>query len=99
MIVLTNARATASAPRSFEIEKGDEREIAPGITLGISDIDPVARRVYGWIWLKGDGRSLIVRAQPAFSPLVFYQGGSRRELRFTGLSTDSAVGRLTVSAN
>ncbi len=82
----------------FDVLKGHGEEIAPGISLGVTDTDPLRGRVYGWVWLAADHRSVMLRAQPAGEPVVFYEDGHRRELRFTAVSDGSARGTLSAPA-
>lgn len=88
------AHQRASKPASFEVLKGQGREIAPGISFGLTDTDPQTNRVYGWIFLAAEQRSILLRNQPISRPVVFYQDGHRRELFFTALSRDSVGGKL-----
>ena len=91
-------RPVAMKPASFDIRKGHSQEIAPGISLGVTDTDPRTDSVYGWMWLKGDRRTILVRDQPADEPVVFYTDGQRRELRFTSVSGNWVAGRLSAPA-
>jgi len=88
-------RPVAIKPASFDIRKGHSQEIAPGISLGVTDTDPHTGSVYGWMWLRADRRTILVRDQPADRPLTFYQDGQRRELRFTSVSENWVAGRLS----
>jgi sortase A len=89
------ARPVAMKPASFDIRKGHSQEIAPGISLGVTDTDPRTDSVYGWMWLREDRRTILVRDQPADEPVVFYMDGQRRELRFTSVSENWVTGRLS----
>jgi sortase A len=90
-----SARPAAVKPASFDIRKGQSQEIAPGISLGVTDTDPDTGSVYGWMSLKPDNRTVLLRDQPSDEPLIFYQDGQRRELRFTSVSENWVVGRLS----
>lgn len=93
-VLKTESRPAAPASHTFEILKGQQQQIAPGISFGLTDVDPRSRRIYGWIWLARDQRSILLRDQRAANPVVFYQGGHERKLFITGLSRDSIQGKL-----
>ncbi len=86
---------TATRPADFEIRKGSSREVAPGISLGITDIDPRSGSVYGWIFLAREQRTILMTNHRIRKPVMFLQGGRERELRFSGISNDTARGSLT----
>jgi hypothetical protein len=79
---------------AFQIGKSRSRQLAPGISLGVTHIDPLAREVDGWLWVMPDRRTIWLRNQPAQEPLVFYQDGERRELMIAGVTNDVASGYL-----
>jgi sortase A len=81
---------------SFNIPVHHSRELAPGISVGITDADVDAGRVYGWMWLMPDRRTMWLRDQPVQDPLIFYSGpkGSRHELTITNVSANSVSGYL-----
>jgi chaperonin cofactor prefoldin len=80
----------------FEVDKGHNYELAPGISLEISGTDVAYRRVTGWMWVLPDHRTIWLRQQDAQQPVVFYsnQDGKKRELVITGVTHKSAVGYL-----
>jgi sortase A len=92
--VATSTRVLARTA-SFEIQKGHAEQVAPGISLGLTDTDTQNGSVYGWMWITPDHRTILLRDQPAGQPFIFYQGGSRRELLFRGVSENSATGSLS----
>ena len=75
----------------FQIGKGHSRELAPGISFGLTSADSAGRRVNGWMWLMPDRRTIWLKNQSMREPVVFYGGddGTRRELRITNVSNDS----------
>jgi sortase A len=93
-----SAPPVAMKPAGFDIRKGQSQEIAPGISLGVTDTDPRTGSVYGWMSLKPDNRTVLLRDQPSDEPLIFYQDGQRRELRFTSVSENWVAGRLSPAA-
>lgn len=80
----------------FEVDKGRNVELAPGISLEISGTDVAYRRVSGWMWVLPDRRTIWLRQQGAQEPVVFYSitDGKRRELVITSITEKSAVGYL-----
>lgn len=87
-------RTQGDAHADFDVSKGQARMIVPGISFGLTDTDPRTGRIYGWILLTQDQRSILLRNQPESRPVVFYQGERRRELLFTAVSRDSVRGKL-----
>jgi hypothetical protein len=80
----------------FEVNKGRNVELAPGISLEISGTDVPYRRVSGWMWVLPDRRTIWLRQQGAQEPVVFYStsDGKKRELVITSVTDKSAVGYL-----
>ena len=80
----------------FEVDKGRNVELAPGISLEISGTDVAYRRVSGWMWVLPDRRTIWLRGQGAQEPVVFYStaDGKKRELVITSVTEKSAVGYL-----
>ena len=80
----------------FEVDKGRNVELAPGISLEISGTDVSYRRVSGWMWVLPDRRTIWLRSQGAQEPVVFYSNsdGKKRELVITSVTDKSAVGYL-----
>ena len=82
----------------FEVSKGRNAELAPGISLEISGTNVEYRRVSGWIWVTADRRTIWLREQGAQEPVVFYgnEDGRRRELVITSVTPHAAVGYLLI---
>ena len=80
----------------FEVTKGRNQELAPGISLGITETDVAFRRVSGWMWLLPDRRAIWLRGQGSQEPVVFYgyNDGKKRELVITNVSKGSVAGYL-----
>jgi sortase A len=99
------ARQSAKTPSAkpgarkvnFTIATHHSRELAPGVSLGITDTDVSGRRVDGWMWLMADRRTIWLRAQRVADPLVFYSGsdGKRRQVTITNVTSNSATGYLS----
>jgi sortase A len=82
----------------FNVSLSHSRELAPGISLGLTQTDVPEQRVNGWMWLLADRRTIWLRNHDASEPVVFYgfQDGKRRELRITGVTASSIEGYLTL---
>jgi sortase A len=82
----------------FTIEKDHSRQLAPGISIGITDTNAGDRRVNGWMWLLADRRTIWLRDQSTSDPVVFYSAGDgrRHELRITQVTPNSATGYYRV---
>jgi cell division protein FtsB len=80
----------------FEVSKGHSRELAPGISLGITGTDVAFRRVSGWMWVLPDRRTIWLRQQGAQEPVDFYgyRDGMKRELVITSVTKGSVAGYL-----
>jgi hypothetical protein len=80
----------------FEVNKGQTREVGPGITLTVSNTNVDYQRVEGRVHLVADGRILWVRDQSIQQPVVFYNQEDDRsyELVFTRVTGNGAVGYL-----
>ena len=84
----------------FEVARNHSRELAPGISLGLTKTNLAYRRYDGWLWLMPDRKTVWIRSQSAHRPVVFYSkvDGRPRELMITHVTKDSAVGYLLVPA-
>lgn len=86
--------AAAGNKTTFQIRKGHGQEVAPGISLGVTDTNPESGSVYGWMWVMPDRRTVLLRDQPVGKPLVFYRDGQRVELRILSVSENSILATL-----
>jgi chaperonin cofactor prefoldin len=84
----------------FEVAKNHSRELAPGVSLGITKTNTSYRRFSGWVWLMPDRRTLWVRNQNVQEPVIFYHKKDSRpsELVITNITKDSVVGYLLMPA-
>jgi sortase A len=82
----------------FTITKDHSRQLAPGISLGVTGTDVRDHRVDGWMWLMPDRKTVWLRNQQTQEPLVFYSGpsGKKRELEITAVNQNSITGFLVV---
>jgi hypothetical protein len=80
----------------FEVTRNRSREIADGISLGVTSTDVAHRYVSGWVWVMPDRRTIWLKNQNASQPLVFYgQGdGKKRELVINNVTKGSVTGYL-----
>ena len=80
----------------FEVTKGRNVELAPGISVEITGTDVAYRRVSGWMWVLPDRRTIWLRKRGAQEPVVFYSNddGKKRELVITSVTKRSAAGYL-----
>ncbi len=89
---------TDTGKEIFTVVKDHSRQLAPGISIGITDVNAPDRRVNGWMWLLADRRTIWLRDQAAGQPVVFYSAGDgrRHELRITKVTANSATGYYTL---
>ena len=80
----------------FEVPKGHSRELAPGISMGLTGTDVPFHRVNGWMWFLPDRRTIWLRGQSVQEPVIFYglEDGKKRELVITHVTKNSVVGYL-----
>ena len=50
------------------------RELAPGISLGLTSTDPTNKTVDAWLWLMPDKRAIWLRDQSEGTPVAFEMG-------------------------
>jgi LPXTG-site transpeptidase (sortase) family protein len=84
----------------FQISVNHNRELAPGISLGIASIDADSHTADGWIWLMPERRTVWLRQRAARDPLRFTGGKDTNEhtLVITGISADKATGYLQMQS-
>jgi len=81
----------------FTVSMNHSRELAPGISLGLTETDVPEQRVNGWMWVLADRRTIWLRNHDSTEPVVFYaQDGKMRELRITNVTRNSIEGYLAV---
>jgi sortase A len=97
-----NAQRKKEAPKpspqkiNFSIPVHQSKELVPGISVGITDANAAKGRVYGWMRLIPDRRTMWLLDQEVRDPLVFYSGpnNARRELTITSVTENSVAGYL-----
>jgi len=84
---------------AFEVSKDHSRQLAPGISLGLTGVEMAhLRRVNGWIWVMPDRRTIWLRNRSSREPVFFYGhlDGKQRELVITSVTKNSVRGYLLV---
>ncbi len=80
----------------FEVTKDHSRELAEGISLGVTSTDVAHRYVSGWMWVMPDRRTIWLKNQNASQPVIFYgrEDGKKRELVINNVAKNSVTGYL-----
>ncbi len=80
----------------FTVGRNHSRQLAPGISIGVTETDTTSGRVDGWMWVMPDRRTIWLRNQSTQEPVVFYgdRDGKRRELRITSVARNAVSGYL-----
>lgn len=83
----------------FTVSKNHSRELAPGISIGITDTNASDQRVDGWMWLMSQRRTVWLKEQAARDPVMFYgyRDGRRREVMITSVTRNSATGYMLIA--
>jgi chaperonin cofactor prefoldin len=83
----------------FKITKNHSRQLAEGISLGVTGTDTVHRSVSGWMWVMPDRRTVWLKAQHVGEPVVFYgnEDGKKRELAITDVTEGTITGYLLLA--
>ena len=94
---VTQVASFNNRPRErFEIWRGKTQEVAPGILLHITRVDPRYRRFHGWLQLVDEGKILWLRDQSVLQTFAFVAGRNalRHDLVVTGLTSGGVSGYL-----
>lgn len=93
----TIANQLAADKVSFEAPKGQDHELASGISLRITRTDASRGRFDGWLAQPGQP-NIELHHQSVQEPVIFYglHDGKRRELVFTSIARNSVAGYLLV---
>jgi chaperonin cofactor prefoldin len=80
----------------FELAKGQNKELLPGIELRIRGMNPAYQRYHGALWLLQDRRTVWLRDQSVHEPVRFFHkdGGGPYELVVTDVTKKAVVGYL-----
>jgi chaperonin cofactor prefoldin len=80
----------------FEMARGQNRELLPGLSLQIQGVNLKRQRYHGTLTLQQDQRTLWLRDQSVQEPVRFFQtgGGEPYELVVTDVTKKSVVGYL-----
>ena len=81
---------------TFEIGRDHSRQLAPGISMGVTGTDVASHRVDGWMWVMPDRRTIWLRDHSAYEPVIFYGrlDGKMHELVITSVARNSVRGYL-----
>jgi len=81
---------------AFEVGRNRSRELAPGISLGVTSTDPARKSVDAWLWLVHDRRTIWLREQTEGNPVSFETGDNHGQWRLvvTQITTGSIRGYL-----
>jgi hypothetical protein len=84
----------------FEMAKGQNKELLPGIELRIRGMNPAYQRYHGALWLLQDRRTVWLRDQSVHEPVRFFHkdGGGPYELVVTDVTKKAVVGYLLAPA-
>lgn len=80
----------------FEVAMNHSRQLAPGISIGLTKADPERKTVDGWMWVMPDRRTIWLRDQSTHQPIVIYGAGGRREVVIDSISRNSMRGYLVL---
>jgi hypothetical protein len=85
----------------FELAKGQDKELIPGVTLRIRGMNPAYQRYHGALWLLQDHRTVWLRDQSVNEPVRFFHrdGGEPYELIVTDVTKKAVVGYLMAPVN
>jgi len=79
---------------AFEARKNHVEDVAPGVSIKLTGMDPLFHRASGWIFLMPDRRTLWLHKQSTQEPVVFYgfRDGKKREVVLTKVTKNDATG-------
>jgi sortase A len=84
----------AAGKISFSVATNHSRQLARGISLGLTQTELSGQRVNGWMWIMPERRTIWLRDQGVQDPIEFYQDGELRELVITNVTSSSITGYL-----
>ncbi len=95
------ARSLEPRRIDFEASRNHSQNLVPGVSLCVTGVDVAHRRVNGWMWIMPDRKTIWLRGQGALQPVVYYSAadGKRREIVFTHVTRDGAVGYMLLPAD
>ena len=81
---------------SFELSESQNREVAPGIRLGLSSADAAQHRASLWMFVTPEQHSISLKNQAEQRPVFFHghDDGKQRELMITRVTANSVTGYL-----
>jgi sortase A len=80
----------------FTVNRLHSRQLAPGVSVGITDTDPDNQAVEGWLWLMPERRTVWLRSQAVGDPLRIESGEGERTRRvvITKVTEEAVSGYL-----
>jgi len=89
--ILKAARRPSVRGVSLEITKDRSRQLAPGISMGVTGISSGRQRVDGWMWVMPDRHTIWLHARRTHDPVFFYRrsDGHMHELVITSIANNS----------
>jgi LPXTG-site transpeptidase (sortase) family protein len=93
----SSADRTAGRKVPFEVTPNHSRQLAPGISIGVTRADARNKTVDGWMWVMPDRRTIWLRDQTMHQPIVVHgSDGRRREVVIDSISRGSVRGYLVL---
>ena len=79
----TREKVSGRRTAKFALIKNHTQILAPGVFLGISDMDAERGRFTAWLWVKGNARTDWIRDQSAGKPVIFQNEATGERYQFT----------------
>jgi LPXTG-site transpeptidase (sortase) family protein len=81
----------------FEVSMNHSRQLAPGISIGLTRADAERKTVDGWMWVMPERRTIWLRDQSTRKPIVIYgSDGWKREIVIDSVTRNSMRGYLVL---
>jgi LPXTG-site transpeptidase (sortase) family protein len=86
---------------AFSAFKGHTKMLAPGVLMGVSDLEPDHDRFTLWVAVKANRHTMWMPNHHAGSPIIFYNrtNGDRYEVTITRVDDDGVNGYVTMPAH
>ena len=81
----------------FSLSTNHSRQLAPGVSIGLTDTNIADHQLNGWLWLAAEHRTIWLHNQ---TPQMIYgaSDGRTRRLVITGIGSNSITGYLAASS-
>jgi sortase A len=81
----------------FEVSMNHSRQLAPGISIGLTRADAERKTVDGWMWVMPERRTIWLRDHSTRQPIIIYgAGGEKREIVIDSVTRSSMRGYLVL---